>query len=240
LAEAYLRVHEVPEAVAALKRAVQLLPNDATAHQALGEALLALHDAQGAQAEFEQRLKLEDSAQAHYDLAEALAMRHISGRAQAEYEKAAQMDPNNPRPLLRLGDLLRSKSDFDGAKRAYNQVLQKFPNNSEAGIRLGILQSRTGDYAGAITVLSKAVQTAKGTPPLDAMVELGFCYYQSGENSKALDTLKRALAIEPGDPLGNYYYGLHPPGDQGLQAGGLGGSERSEPGGCLVLSRRDL
>ena len=69
-----------------------------------------------------------------------------------------------------------------------------------------MIRSRVGDFAGAIPILEAAVKTVP--PPVDALVELGFCYYRADQNERSIQTLKRALAIEPSHPLGNYYYGV--------------------------------
>jgi len=88
------------------------------------------------------------------------------------------------------------KGDVAAAKRLYRKVLRAQPNHFKALRLSGALAHETGELDEAIKLLSAAVRHA---PPQEtgALEDLGLLFLQSGEQEKAEDALRRAVAINP-------------------------------------------
>src|SRR5439155_5721514 len=93
LAMAYLGLGKIAEAVDTLKTAVKEMPNEPSAHEALGDALLASGDADGAVAEFKKRLELAPTNEGRLDLARAYAKKRVAAEARPLFEAGVEDDP---------------------------------------------------------------------------------------------------------------------------------------------------
>ncbi|MEI9975450.1 MAG: tetratricopeptide repeat protein [Ignavibacteriota bacterium] len=96
--------HQYAEAVPAWRKAVQLNPDDARAHNNLGAALTETGKPEEALAEYRRSLELNDqSSQAHNNLGSALAQQGKLDDALAQFEKAVELNPDNGRAQCNLG-----------------------------------------------------------------------------------------------------------------------------------------
>src|SRR5438067_4093215 len=103
---AYLGLGKIAEAVETLKTAVKEMPNEPSAHEAHGDALLASGDLDGAIAEFKKRLELQPTTDAKLDLARAYAKKRVSAQARPLFEALIKEDPKNRDARNGLADLL--------------------------------------------------------------------------------------------------------------------------------------
>ena len=171
------RATQIPEAVAALERAVAIDPGYAPAWALLSQEMfwqVALRDATGAMPTLE--------------------------RAEAAADKAVALAPESADGYLARG-LLRSSMRFDwaGAKADFERALALAPGNALVQRRYGVLLSDLGRLAEGIPYLETAVRL----DPLDvgSWNALGSEYVDLDRREDARRALDRCLAIGPTNVL---------------------------------------
>jgi tetratricopeptide (TPR) repeat protein len=115
-------LHE--EALAGFKRAAELNPGYAPAHQAAGAAALALQKWAEAEAAYKKALEL-DNGKADYQAGLGLAMlgRGLIVEARQVLDKAKQMDPNNVPALCGLGYIANAEKNEEKVKEHFHRAL---------------------------------------------------------------------------------------------------------------------
>ena len=122
--------------------------------------------------------------------------------------EAAQADPSEPRTfyyLARTHEDLHRKGDKRGsaaeAEKAYLKAIELRPDYANALGLLAWLYASSNDpklrkIKEAIPIAQRAVDLDPTSDVLDTLAE---CYFQDGQKEKAIETLKKALALEPKD-----------------------------------------
>jgi Tfp pilus assembly protein PilF len=107
----------VTKAIAELRAAIRLRPDDAYVHTTLGAILCdEKRDYAGAEAEFHAAIRLQpDDAQAHYNLGNALKGCGEVSEATAEYRTAIRLQPDHAEAHCNLGHVLRGQGDYAGS-----------------------------------------------------------------------------------------------------------------------------
>src|SRR5213078_4243997 len=132
------------EAVAVLKAAVEKMPDDPSAHSALGEAFLVLGKPEDAVAEFKKRLELEPTTESKLDLARAYVKARVAKQAEPLYQGVLKAEKDNQAARLGLADLYLAMGNYAQATVLLNDALQRDPNDPQALSRFGIMHSRMG------------------------------------------------------------------------------------------------
>lgn len=192
--------------------------------------LAALHFEKGEYAEavrlYTELVRAEpEDATLHASLAGALGALGRLDESLAELDRAIALDSANPEAYHNRGVILESRGDKDGAIHAYQDALRYVPNyepSRRALSRLGasaapdvsltpnerlaaqlVEQAHAaalrGDYAGALKQLEEAERIAPRFPRI-------FHYrsnvaYLMGDRAAAKQALRRALELEPQNPL---------------------------------------
>lgn len=106
--------------------------------------------------------------------------------------------------LIRIGDILRYKEDYDGALEAYNRAAKAIGGDKvpEEYWHLlyarGMVYEREGDWNKAVKDLEQAVEYRPNHPYL--LNYLGYGWADKGENlEQSLDMIRRAAALRPTD-----------------------------------------
>ncbi len=98
------------------KRAIELNPNYATAHQWYGELLGALGRFEEAQAEYRKALDLEPlSLPVNWDYGRLLYLERKFDESSAQFKKALDLDPGFARTRRSLAEVYRAKKDYANA-----------------------------------------------------------------------------------------------------------------------------
>ncbi len=152
------RMHR-PEAVAVLRKALELAPNSAEAHLNVGIALADQQDHAHAQPEFAQAVALApESAAAHYNLGRCLYDLRRYEDAKPELETAYRLNPDFTPALLSLAMNRRKLGELPQAAEVLTRLLTLEPANAEAHQHLGQLEIELGKLESGIGHLKKAVQ----------------------------------------------------------------------------------
>jgi tetratricopeptide (TPR) repeat protein len=177
-----------PEAIAALRRALELAPDHGLAHKRLGLLYLDAGEQDLARAEFTAaRTLLPRDAGVPFQLG-TLALETDPAAARASFEQAIAIDPTMPWAHHNLALALARLGDEAGAARereAY-ETWKRF----EA--ELSALVERAG----------------KRTQDAAAQIEAGEHLFAAGREEAALGHFRRALRIHPEDPLAHLYCGI--------------------------------
>jgi tetratricopeptide (TPR) repeat protein len=142
-----------------LRAASRIAFDDARAHLALGEFLLAQRKHADAVRAFKQATVLDaQSFPAHIGLARSATAVGEFDAALVSYQQAVRLDPRNPDALWELAQLLdRQLQLAERAINAYRDFEKLFPADPRV--------ARAGDRIRALTATLRATTTARAAPP---------------------------------------------------------------------------
>ncbi len=193
------------EAVKEFKKAIELDPNSAHAHDNLATVFAEKKQFRGALDEYLVALRLEpDSATAHYNLACFLSA-HAIDFAISEYREAIELEPDYPDAHLNLGltlaDVDRNEEATQELKRAVElDGSDPLPRHELAGLEMDL-----GDYRSAITQLKEVVRLDPKN--FEGWLDLGICYAQKGFYAEAERAYESAKTLKGDDLLLTYNLG---------------------------------
>lgn len=124
------------------------------------------------------------------------------------FRAAAALRPGDPRPLFFLASALERAGDDAGALAAYRELAAAQPRASEGHLGLGALLVKRGgaEAEEGIRALLRAVEI---DPELyEARVTLGRALVARGRAAEAVEHLRRAAALAPGNPEPHYQLSL--------------------------------
>lgn len=187
------------EALAALRRAVELSYGDPEAHSALGVALLATGDGENALTELKRASELDpDDAERMTNLGTAYLLRGQVDAAIRVFERAAEKAPNDPRVLGDLGTAYLAANKSEQAIAKLVRAVELAPDRATYLSNLGYAYQLAGELDRAIILFRKAVER---DPKLgSAWINLGVALAKKKDWAEAERALRRALALDPEDP----------------------------------------
>lgn len=195
------------EALPALQKAANLLPNDAEAHSNLGAVLKYLGQLDNAVASFRQALKIKpDDAGIHFNLGVALNDLGQRDNSVVSFRRVLAIDPDHAEACLCLGNALIELGQLDNAAASYRQVLKINPDYAEAHSNLGKALSDLGQLDNAVASCRRALDIKPDYT--DAHVNLGNAQKGLGRLDQAVASYRRALAINPDYAVAHNNLGL--------------------------------
>jgi Flp pilus assembly protein TadD len=133
------------EAIAEIKHAINLEPENIQHERVLGHLLATAGDYGGSEAAFRRALALKAGApELHAALAHTLAAQGSCERAIDAMKRAIALDPTTPSFHLGLAHLLARIGTFEEAEQAFRNAVALDPDLAEASAALGHLLSRQG------------------------------------------------------------------------------------------------
>ncbi len=173
------------EALATVKRAVDLVPEHFDARFTLGRALFSVGETANAASAFRAALKLKpDDAKALFFLATALETSGDFAEAQKAYQELVTRNPHAAEGYLGLGTLLlKSGRDTEKGMQELKIALSIDPNLYEARISLGralLVRNRAEE---SVPHLLRAAELAPTNP--EPHYQLALAYRRLGMNDKA-------------------------------------------------------
>ena len=205
MARVALGLNQPEIAIAALQEDSRTEPLNPQIHRILAEAYAAIHLPEEAL----------QSAQATVQIAPddietlswfARLCTQINARAEAipALNRAMQLDPSDAGLALRLGELLLQVSDPRAAQQAFQQVIDNPRASTEnlAQAADGLLT--LGELPAAIMALEQAcaVQSVADAHLLQRLAGL---YEQTGDLPKALETIQKAIEVDPASASYHFY-----------------------------------
>ena len=185
------------KAAEAARKAIELDPNLADAHVALGDYLFHHgNDAAGAEREFKRALELDrNSSEAHQYYSYMLLNGGRTDEAVVQARLAVQSSPLDPLPASVLGLTLVYARQYDDAISVLEKVVEADPKAAIAIHMLSVAQSMKGDHEKAIDGYKRMRALAPDDPQGPIMT--AWINARAGRHEEARRIVKEVLALPP-------------------------------------------
>jgi TolB-like protein/Flp pilus assembly protein TadD len=178
----------MPQAKAALDKALALDPDLAEAHASLG-LYLALYEWRYAEAEQELRRAIElnpNYPSAHQWLAIVLAVHGRYEEADQELNRALALDPLSPAINFSMSSVAYMRRDYDTAAARAQKALEIEPSSGLAVMMLGLAYAHQGKKDAVLRILQGVPPAAQLDP--GARAALGYMRVLAGDQAEARRT----------------------------------------------------
>lgn len=184
------------EALSAIQKTAELMPNDAEAHFNLGVALKNFGRLDDAVASYRRTLALKpDSAETHYNLGATLNRLGLFDSALASYRQALVLRPGLPVVHLGLGKVLTNLGQLDDAMASFHRALEINPDNAEVHFNLGVVLKKLGQPDNAAASYRHALKLSPDYA--EAHSNLGNVLRDLGQIQSAMACFHRAVELKP-------------------------------------------
>ena len=159
LGSSYLEVGRIPEAIAALEKAVRLDPKSAQAHNFLGGALLAAGRPQEALSHLRRASALApEDAHLHFNLGKGFSAARQPADAAREFRAAIRLFPEFSEAHDELGVLLFSRNRLTEALASFQRAVDLAPDSAIAHSDLGGALAQAGRTEEALQHVRRALE----------------------------------------------------------------------------------
>lgn len=180
----------LPQARAAIQRALQIDNSLGEAHASLGFIEQNSWNFNEAENEYKRAIELHSNyATAHHWY--SLYLRQVRGRideAMIEIKRAQQLDPLSPVISHNIAAIQLTKGELDAAIDAEKKVLELDPNFPPAYWALSAAYRRQGRHGEAIAAAEKRVELTGRLS--SSLANLALCYVVAGNRAKARSLLR--------------------------------------------------
>lgn len=196
----HVRLGSILKAEADYKAALQIDPGMVEAHEALGQLYKGQKMWDLAEAHLKKALALRPKDPQHLaGLADLYRERRRFGEAIPNYRAAVAVAPQDARLWANLGLSYRGLGRSGEALEALHQALSRDPDSGFIHFQVGLVYLETNQIDEAATALKTAA--LKDPRKAEPHLELGKVYDLKGEKAKALEAYRRALRLDPLNPL---------------------------------------
>lgn len=203
LGAAMMRQGKTAEGIPFLKRAIEVEPEYAKAHEQLGEALLAVGEVEAGIESLRRALELNPAFEAaQFKLGKVLLQLGREDEAKQVFDAFMRQQPHRQR-LAEAAELHR-QGDYEGAERSYREILRSDPENVTAMRLLALLAIKLEQYRDAAVLLKQVVALAPNYHA--ARLDLGHAQIEMYDLESAIATHEEAIRREPHNY--NAYVGL--------------------------------
>ena len=144
--------------------------------------------------------------EAHYEMADAYLRKNDLVSAVREFQSVNALYPEDPFPLMRMGDLYSILRDDRRAEVEYRRLLA-LGENPVIRLKLGVTYLKLSQAEAALQQLSTAIEVNNRSSVQftreqseDAMFFYALAFHKSGKNEKALQVLRTLLRLDPSNP----------------------------------------
>ncbi|MFA5021341.1 MAG: tetratricopeptide repeat protein [Patescibacteria group bacterium] len=181
---------------AALKKAIELYPDNDGPYIALGRLYCDLKQMDKAEGYFKKAIRLNPWNEAEYfDLVWLYSNRGSFRRIEESLKKSAESDPGNNPAYLELGRLYHASGQFRKAEDCFKKAIVSDSMNAGAYVGLGWVCREIGQIRQAEGYFKKAIES-----DLDnyaAYFELGQLYHKAGSSQQALMYFDKVMDLSP-------------------------------------------
>ena len=201
------RQGEYPQALHDLHRAIDLHPEFAKAHAALGAVHLQLGDFSASEEALTRALSIApDLMQAESNLALLYAKTERFDDAIRVYRSLIQKHPESLQAWLGLASAYQKSERYEKAIEAYLESLKRFPNLPAVMANLASCYEAVEQEAQAIHYYKNALVQEPNLSMANG--NLGAIYQKQGELDKALPLLEKSVRYDPQFTAARYCLGL--------------------------------
>ena len=187
---------QVDEAIAHLRKALEIQPDFAEAHNNLGNALLQHGQIEEAIAHFRRAFEIEpNNAPAHANLGSALIQMGRVDDSIAQFQMALAARPDNVELLNTLAYALIRKGRVDEAIVHLQRAIELSPSFADAHNNLANILLQKGRVEEAIAHYRKALETAPDNTA--TLGNLGQIFFRKGRTEEAIACFEKAARLLP-------------------------------------------
>ncbi|MDH3434204.1 MAG: tetratricopeptide repeat protein, partial [Gammaproteobacteria bacterium] len=189
----------IDRAESACSTALALNPNLDIVHTALGDLYRSTGQWKDAEMAYQKALAIDPS-----NVESLTGLGTIYGRqkrldeAEASLRKAVDIHPGDSRAYNRLGTFLFRHGRFEEAIEQYQYVVGLQPNDMNGYANLGGAYTIVGNFASAALAYEKANEIE---PTQHTYSNLGMMQYYLGDTEAAIESLTKAVELQPNDYL---------------------------------------
>jgi len=148
----------------------------------------------------EQKIENKQEGALHFQLGVNYLVKGNVEMAYFELGKAARLMPKDPEIHFALGTVHVAREDYHRALDEFRQTVRLNPEFADAYNNMGFVYFKLEQYDKAIEYCRKALDQISYQTPEKALTIMGDSYYKKGDNTQAIESLKRALGINPDEP----------------------------------------
>ncbi|HEX2593111.1 MAG TPA: tetratricopeptide repeat protein, partial [Rhizomicrobium sp.] len=187
---------ELTEAETLIRKAIALLPREATLHNNLGNILHKKKDIEGAAAAYREALERNASyPEAYYNLGLMQSELGRGDEALAAQRRAVAIKPDYAEALTQIGSLLSDRQEFNEALTALDKAVAANPQHFGGHYYRGTVLINLQRHAEATQSLRKAV--ALRPQSFEAHYALGNALNYTNQEAAALDAYRIAIDLNP-------------------------------------------
>ncbi|MGA3018526.1 MAG: tetratricopeptide repeat protein [Bryobacteraceae bacterium] len=194
LGSIYTATGKGQEAIAELKRALDLVPASDECMRRLGDAYAAAGDRQKAIDEYQLAIKTNPYLWLNFNF---LGLAYYGGgqydKALAAFQQVARLEPDIATGYANMGTVYLAQDNWSDCIGEYEMAISKDPNRPFYYSNRGVAYFRLGRYPESIKDFEKAVELS----PNDAniRVNLADAYRASNQTSKAADSYDKTIKL---------------------------------------------
>jgi len=174
------------EALMALKRAAELVPDDAEAHNNLGNALRDQYLLAEAEVCYQRALQLQpDFIEARYNLGYIFKEQKRLEEAETQYRRTLELKPDYAPAHNNLGNLLKEQGRLDEARVSLEAAIALEPNLMESHCSLSIL--KTYQPSDPHPAMLEGLKSKIGSMPVHARIRYWFALGKMREDLAQYD-----------------------------------------------------
>jgi len=113
------------------------------------------------------------------------------------YQTVAELHPEDPAPLIELGQLLEARKDLSGAEKFYKQALARDPASGDVLALLGNIYMQSDRLPEAEQTLTAFLKTNPSS--VNGHLQLGRVLRKEQKTVEATAEFEKALELKPGD-----------------------------------------
>ncbi|HOC52569.1 MAG TPA: tetratricopeptide repeat protein [Caldisericia bacterium] len=189
------------------KKAIELNPKDAEAHNNLGVLYYNQNKFKEAEYEYKKAIELNPNhAGAHNNLGGLYYTQKKFKEAEYEFKKAIKLDPDFAVAHYNLGALYYTHKKFKEAEYTFKKVIELNPINANAHFALGNLYFNQNKFIEAEYEIKKAIELKHDYA--EAHCNLGVLYSNQNKLIEAEYEYEKALKINPDYAEAHYNLGV--------------------------------
>ena len=197
------RLGELDESIKSYQASIRLDPASCASYSDLGYVLLT--EQRWDEAEFlikkavsmnpSDPLGVERLGLLYYSMGEFEA-------AEESFQVLIQLGQDSARIYFFLGELYVHLEEYEKALESYDKCLALEPDQQDAIFGKALAYEEQGEYSAAITIYQSLLEKMEdGDEILQTLLELGTCYFKAEQFEEAYETYRKALQLDPEDPI---------------------------------------
>ena len=195
------------EAIAPAERSVQLMPDDAEAHNNLGATLQALDRLVEAESSYCHAISLAPRySEAHRNLGNILRSLGRFEEAERCFRITIELQPSDAGAYEGLGDALLNLGNVEEAETCYLKAIAVAPGTVAPCIELGNIYTNSGRLLEAIEIYQLAISWHPDNAA--SHNNLGVVFQRLGKFAESEQSFTRAIAVKPQFAEAHYNLGI--------------------------------